>query len=118
MLTPGQSVTWEEHWYAVNGTGGFVYANDKAALNLQLITSTVEIAAASTTATSGRLVLYHDGRSVAIWTVALSPGQAFRDSFRPAGDIVGGQWEVVLFDTAGRRIAATSQTGTKGRIAP
>ena len=117
-LAPGRSVRWQEYWYEVNGMGGFGYANDQAALDLKIITSTVEVAAAVTAPVSGRVALYHNGVEAATWPASLTPGQAFRERYRLPGGRAAGEWEMVLFGDAGRRVAALKQTGTNDRIAP
>jgi hypothetical protein len=105
-LAPKQSLAWQERWYAVNNTGGFSFANDTAALNLEVTISTVEVAADSTVAMTGRLVLYRDGSRAVGWEVALSPLHTFRGSLQPAGGDVSGRWRVVLFDARGRPVAS------------
>jgi Domain of unknown function (DUF5107) len=110
-LAPHQSLAWQERWYAVNNTDGFGFANETVALNLTIAMSTVEVAAASTAATSGRLVLYRDGSRAAAWEVALSPLHTFRGSLQPPEGDVSGQWRVVLFDTRGEPVAEDLITG-------
>ncbi|MCS7260911.1 MAG: DUF5107 domain-containing protein [Anaerolineae bacterium] len=104
-LTPGETVRWQEYWYPVNQTGGFAYANERAALNLVLSYATVEVAAAVTSALAGDMRLWHNDRVIASWKVALVPGRVFR---RTLGSILAqptGEWKLELRDAQGGRIA-------------
>jgi len=109
-LAPGQTVSWQERWYAVNGTGGFGYANENAALNLVLSSSTVDVAVAVTTAMDGRVQLRRNNYVVASWPVSLLPGQAFRSTFRPAMAQLNGKWVVELLDMQNREIATLQRS--------
>ncbi|PWH18245.1 MAG: hypothetical protein DDG58_06790 [Ardenticatenia bacterium] len=104
-LAPGQTVSWQEYWYSVNHTGGFTYANEQAALNLALSSTTVEVAAAVTSALEGPMRLWHNGRVTASWNVSLTPGQAFRRTLEIAPAQSAGVWKLELRDDRGRQIA-------------
>lgn len=108
-LAPGQTVRWQEYWYPVNGTGGFAYANERAALNLVLSPSTMQVAAAVTSALEGDMQLWHNDRVIASWNVSLVPGRAFRETLEitPAQSV--GEWKLELRDSQGRQIAVLRQ---------
>jgi len=107
-LAPGQTVRWQEYWYVVNGTGGFGYANEQAALNLVLSPSpyAVEVAAAATSTFDGHVQLWRNDQVVASWNVSLLPGRTFRETFRPPPTQLAGKWKVELRDRQNRQIAA------------
>ncbi len=109
-LNPGEWVTWQEQWYALNNTGGFNFANTEAALQLKPSNTTVQIAAASTYPFDGQMVLWRDGSEVTRWLVSLAPGRSFQDNFIPPAPLNGGAWGLTLVDKTGRVVAATEQT--------
>jgi len=111
-LEPGQSVVWEERWYAVGDMGGFSYANQAGALNLGLAPGSVQVAATSTRWMSGRLVLWRNGKQVNTWAVAVSPVRPFRGSYTPSGGDVAGPWGLSLLDETGNPVLAIGQTGS------
>jgi hypothetical protein len=45
FLSPYQRVGWSEYWYPLHGMGGFVWASDEAALNLEVDGDRAKIAA-------------------------------------------------------------------------
>ncbi|MGQ9502915.1 MAG: DUF5107 domain-containing protein [Anaerolineae bacterium] len=104
-LAAGQTVRWQEYWYAVNGTGGFDYANEQAALNLALSPSAVKVSVAVTSALDGYVRLWRNDQVMATWRVSLLPGQALRENFRPIPTQLTGKWKVELLDRQNRQIA-------------
>jgi hypothetical protein len=84
-LQPGQAFGWTEHWYPVSGLrSGFDAANATAALRLSSQGSSISVGAVTSLNVSGQVRLWHNGRIVATWPVAIGPGRAFN-----------GQWSVV-----------------------
>jgi hypothetical protein len=104
-LAPGQTLSWQEYWYPVNETDGFAYANEQAALNLVLSPSTVEVAAAVTSALEGHMRLWHNEQVIASWNVSLMPGQAFRQTLERTPGQLAGSWKLELHADQGRRVA-------------
>ncbi len=85
-IEPEQTVTWTEHWYPINGSGGFNYANRLAALNLIDTGNGAEIGIAVSTYFSGDIILWLGEEAVASWPVQMGPSQAFRVNWqRPEG---------------------------------
>lgn len=109
-LNPGEWITWQEQWYAVNNIPGFNFANTEAALHLKPSNTTVQVAAASTYPIDGQLVLWRDGGEVTRWLVSVAPGRSFQDNFIPPTPLNGGAWGLTLIDKSGRTVAATEQT--------
>lgn len=109
-LNPGEWITWQEQWYAVNNIPGFNFANAEAALQLKPSSTTIQVAAASTYPIEGQLVLWRDGGEVTRWLVSLAPGRSFQDNFIPPTPLNGGAWGLTLVDKSGRVVAATEQT--------
>jgi hypothetical protein len=112
-LGAGQSVSWQEWWYAVGDMGGFSYANAAAALNVGVTGDTVQVAAASSYAINGQLVLWNgeDPEEVKRWPVWVSPTRPFRGSVTPPSDMVG-PWGLSLHDETGRAVASVGPTGS------
>jgi hypothetical protein len=110
VLDSGQSVTWQERWYAVGDMGGFSFANETAALNLGVADDSVQLAAASTRSMTGQLILWQDGREAIRWPLSLSPAHPYRGSYTPPNGS-NGSWGVTLMDETGREVAATGQRG-------
>jgi hypothetical protein len=102
LLSPGDSVSWQERWYSVNGLGGVSYANEHAALWLGAGDGAVQIGALATSRLAGQLILQHDGKTVASWVTAISPGSPFRTSHPASGS---GLWSLQLVDDSGQSIA-------------
>ena len=106
-LNPGQSVGWAEHWYPVNGLGGYTFANRAAALRLVDTGGGAEVGVAVSAYTQGDVTLWAGGQQVADWPLTIYPGQAFRTSWtRPAGS--SGALGLRLANSSG---AALAQTG-------
>jgi len=103
-LAPGAEVSWEEHWYSLNGLGGLSYANDNAALWLEVGENSVQVGAITTKRTEGQLVLQRAGEVVASWPVDLAPEWPFRTQI-PVEDTAG-PWDLRLTGSAGRALAS------------
>lgn len=87
FLWPYQQVGWREYWYPLSGTGGFVWATQEAALNLERAGAVARVAAAVTRDLGGgELVLEAQGREVFRQGVELTPGRPFRGEV-PVGDV-------------------------------
>jgi Domain of unknown function (DUF5107) len=85
-LNPGESFSWTEYWYPVNGLGGFNYANRTAVLRLNDNGGSAEIGVAVSGAVTGQIVLWAGGQQAANWPLTIYPGQAFRATWtRPSG---------------------------------
>jgi hypothetical protein len=106
-LNPGDVLTWTEVWYTVSGLGGFVYANDQAALEMEIQPDMVTVGAAANRDFVGVLRLQKDGRAVAHWPVTLHPGEAAACTW-PRVDIAGSQWNVQLLDSSNLIVAERS----------
>jgi hypothetical protein len=107
-IAPRESVSWQERWYSVNGLGGLSYANDDAALWLDVGDDQVSLGALSTRSLGARLVLEHDGTAVATWETALAAGIPFRTT-HPGSE--KGTWRIALVDCSGRTVAAYTDDG-------
>ena len=109
-LEPDAWVTWQEKWYAIGDMGGFSFANDEAALNLGVTSSSVQVAAASThPMNNSQLVLWQDGQEAIRWPLSLSPERPFRGSYTLPNNTAG-PWGLSLLDETGREVAKLGQT--------
>jgi hypothetical protein len=109
MLNPGESVSWTERWYPINGLGGLNDANEAAALRLQGSGGDVEVGVAVTAFTQGALALFIDEAPAAQWELALAPGEAFRANWTASTaspEALGLQ----LMDEDGRVLMQTGRT--------
>lgn len=79
-LPAGESVTWHEVWYPVQGIGDMNYANELAAVKIQLSSGILEIAFYPTQAITGNLLLIENGDEIERFAVDASPEQPFQDS--------------------------------------
>lgn len=105
-LQPGESVSWMEYWYPIHDTGGVDYANRTVALRLQETATGAEMAAATSTAVQGQLLLYAGGQLAAEVALSIVPGQPFHASWtRPAG--IAGPLGLELRYTNGTVVAQT-----------
>jgi hypothetical protein len=107
-LAPGASIEWQERWYSVNGLGGLSYANDDAALWLDVGQGTTSVGALSTAWQEARLILRYDSTVVASWDIQLVPGSSFQATHPGGGE---GSWQLDLVDRAGRVIVTWSADG-------
>ena len=80
-LEPGQTVSWNEHWYPIHGIGGYNFANRQAAMRLSETGSGADVALAVSAPTSGKLTLFAGNMAVSSWPVAMGPGQALQASW-------------------------------------
>jgi hypothetical protein len=65
VLRPGEALAWTETWYTVGGLGRFAYADDEAALRLEVGPDSVTAGAATVRSLEGALVLQQDAREIA-----------------------------------------------------
>lgn len=114
-IESGQTRTWEERWYPVNGLkGSYDYANAAAALRIENDDNSVLVGvAASSNLDQARIRLWQDGQVVAEWRASLGPGRPVSATWpRPAGSCSGADCNrlgLQLLDAAG---AVLAQTGT------
>lgn len=81
FLFPFQQASWEERWWQVRDMGGFVWANEQAALNLEVADGRAEMAAMVTNyAGAARLVLRAEDTVLWQGECELAPGQPVRVS--------------------------------------
>ena len=98
-LFPYQAFSWEESWYPLHGMGGFVWATDDLALNVERHDAGASIAAMSNIVLDGANILIGDGESV-LWdsgSVDLSPSQPAKLEV-PASVKLPEEFEVVVYD--------------------
>jgi hypothetical protein len=107
-LNPGEGVGWTEHWYPVNGLGGFNAANAAAALRLVDTGGGAEVGVAVSALTIGELALWAGEQRVASWEVTLYPGQAFRASWTRPPEMTGALG-LSFTDRSGQVIAQTGR---------
>jgi hypothetical protein len=111
-LEAGQSVAWQEQWYAIGDMGGFNYANADAALSLGTTNDTVQVAAASTRPIDANLILWRgeDSTEATRWPIWLAPETPFRGSFKPSSGAAG-PWGLSLVDKDGHTVASMGRIG-------
>jgi hypothetical protein len=105
ILGPGEALTWTEVWYTVSRMGGFAYADEKAALRLEVGPDLVTAGVASIRSFEGKLVLQQDGREVAHWPLALQPGRGVVRTWRRLGSDEA-RWDLQLLDSEGQVVAS------------
>lgn len=76
-LSPGKTLAWEEAWYPIAETDGFVYATRDAALNLRRTGETLEIVLFPTHAIRGTVGVSVAGQALAALPVDLQPASPF-----------------------------------------
>ena len=99
FLFPYQAFSWEECWYPLHGMGGFVWANDNLALNVEPSEAGGSLAAMSTIVMDGAEILIGDGENV-LWEsgpLDLSPREATRLEL-PASVKLPEQFDVAVYD--------------------
>jgi len=77
-LAPGEAKQWVEYWYPFWGTGGLDFANQRAALSLDLREGTVFLGVATTSLERGTVSLLQGGQEIHRETVTISPAQPYR----------------------------------------
>lgn len=99
-LAAGETISWTEKWYPVNGLGGVDTANEQAALRLVDTGTGAEFWLMSTAVTPGALSIWVNGSQQAAWPVTLIPGQPYAGSWaRPSS--VDGPITLQLTDSKG-----------------
>jgi len=99
-LAAGETTSWTEKWYPVNGLGGVDTANEQAALRLVNTGTGAEFWLMSTAVTPGTLSIWVNGSQQAEWPVTLIPGQPYSGNWaRPSG--VEGPITLQLTDSKG-----------------
>ncbi len=112
VLEGGDSITWQERWYAVADMGGFDFANEEAALRLDVDEPLIHVAVATTRPLIGYLTLWRDGEQVRAWRpLSVSPTRSFQRVVTPPGGRVTGSWGLSLHDQEGSQVAAVGETG-------
>lgn len=107
-LGPGETFSWMEQWYPLNGLGGLSSANRVAALRLVEAGGVIEAAVAVPAAFSGQAQLLVGEQVVGEWPLAIVPGQVFRATWsRPAGSDSAAVWRLLGND--GAIVAETDQ---------
>ena len=112
VLEGGDSITWQERWYAVTDIGGFDFANEEAALRLDVDEPLIHVAVATTRPLIGHLTLWRDGEQIKAWPLSVSPTRSFQRVVTPPGGRVTGSWGLSLHDREGSQVAAVGKTGT------
>ena len=112
VLEGGDSITWQERWYAVADIGGFGFANEEAALRLDVDEPPIHVAVATTRPVIGYLTLWRDGEQIKAWPLSVSPTRSFQRVVTPPGGRVTGSWGLSLHDQEGSQMAAVGETGT------
>ncbi|HIP72029.1 MAG TPA: DUF5107 domain-containing protein, partial [Anaerolineae bacterium] len=99
-LAAGETTSWTEKWYPVNGLGGVDTANEQAALRLVNTGTGAEFWLMSTAVTPGTLSIWVNGSQQTEWPVTLIPGQPYSGNWaRPSG--VEGPITLQLTDSKG-----------------
>jgi len=96
-LGPGESVAWTETWYALNGMGGFTWANEEGAARLTPAGDGVEVAVETARPLRATVILRQGEAEVARWEADVGPGQPFRTTWGPSG----GPWGIEVLDAGG-----------------
>jgi hypothetical protein len=112
VLEGGDSITWQERWYAVADIGGFDFANEEAALRLDVDEPLIHVAVATTRPLIGSLTVWRDGEQIKAWPLSVSPTRSFQRVVTPPGGGVTGPWGLSLHDQEGSQVAAVGETGT------
>ncbi len=112
VLEGGDSIRWQERWYAVVDIGGFDFANEEAALRLDVDEPLIHVAVATTRPLIGYLTLWRDGEQIKAWPLSVSPTRSFQRVVTPPGGRVTGSWGLSLHDQEGSQVAAVGETGT------
>ncbi len=103
FLSPYQAVSWTEYWWPVRGMGGFVWANEQAALNLRPEGEATRVGAmVNHRGGRGKLVLEIGGRPVWSKSCEVRPGQPLSEAV-PAPPREGSQEIISLALRVGRR---------------
>jgi len=101
-LAPGEVKEWVEYWYPFWGTKGLDFANQRAALNLDLREGMVVLGVATTSWEEGTVSLLLDGQEIHRERVTISPAQPYRREI-PIG--ASGSFVLRLLGAGGESIA-------------
>ena len=112
VLEGGDSITWQERWYAVADIGGFDFANEEAALRLDVDEPLIHVAVAITRPLIGYLTLWRDGEQIKAWPLSVSPTRSFQRAVTSPDGGATGSWGLSLHDQEGSQVAAEGETGT------
>jgi hypothetical protein len=100
-LAPGDSVSWQERWYSVNGLGGVSAANDWAALWLDADAQEVRVGALTVAPFAGQLVLKRDQEVMSSWDISIGPGVPFQGTHQTSEE---GTWSLHLLDRSSQPV--------------
>ncbi len=104
-LAAGEAREWEETWVPFVRTGGLQGAGQHAILGLTVANNRATVGVAVTTPnTRGTLLLLRDGAETRRWSLALDPGNTFREQLDVAN---GGAYRLRFVAEDGNVIAET-----------
>lgn len=102
-LAPGQTLTWEERWYAIHGMGGLAWANAELAAGFKQTTTGVVIGLYAPRSLEVDLVVKQHNELRGVFPVRVEPATPFRHFVSGSGD----GWVLEIWHNGARLVELT-----------